>query len=70
MAPAEVLRSALDRQASREEERAKLNTEVDTLAAQLTSATDKLDRVKQQLLESNEVVQAQLANAAHRTTGW
>ncbi|CAK0815917.1 unnamed protein product, partial [Prorocentrum cordatum] len=66
MAPADVLRSALDRQAAREEGRAKLQTEVDALAAQHKSATDRLDRVKLQLVESNEeVAQAQLANAAH-----
>ena len=65
MAPADVLRSALDRQAAREAEKTKLQSEVDELADKLKSAKEKLDVVTQQLAESNEeVAKAQLANAS------
>eukprot|EP00959_Pyramimonas_sp_CCMP1952_P075120 1569603-Pyramimonas_sp.AAC.1 len=65
MPPEDVLRSALDRQATREAERIKAQEEVDNLTADLAAAQAKLDGIKQQLVESeSEVAQARLANAA------
>ncbi|CAK0876036.1 unnamed protein product, partial [Prorocentrum cordatum] len=63
MAPEDMLPSAINRQATRETERAKLQAEVDGLTEQLEVANPKPSNIKQQLVESNaEVAQAKLVN--------